>query len=941
MTNLNQQLSSFLKADQIRTKLLDRHAYASDAGCYSLLPRAVVVPGNENEIRELFALSRRENIPLVFRAGGTSLSGQSITDGILADLSIHWKKVEVLEEGRQVLFQPGVTGHIVNRRLASGKAKIGPDPASIVAAQMGGILSNNASGMCCGVALNAYHTLAHLRFMLPSGNVFDSRLPEDYDRFEKEEPGLFRAISEARDAIAADEALRNRIARKYQTKNTVGYSLNAFIDFFHPLDIFTHLLVGAEGTLAFISEGVLNTIPDKPLKTAALLFFRSPAEACAVIPQLVNSGAEALELMDRASLRSVEDLPSMPPFMKFLPVSAAALLVEYQHHTREGLEALMSGAGQLIATFPLLQPAAFTQNEADRLALWKVRKGLFPSVGSMRRRGTSVILEDIAFPIDKLADAVTDLQKLFGDFGYEDAIIFGHAKDGNLHFVITQHLDSDLEIKRYDAFLKAMVNLVIDKYDGALKAEHGTGRNMAPFVQKEWGAEAYAIMEKLKKAADPHNILNPGVVLNPDPNAHVQHIKPLPVVEQEVDKCIECGFCEPACPSRRFTMTPRRRIVARRAMALAGAQGRDNDLKQLKSEYEFDGLDTCATDGLCAVECPVSINTGELVKRLRRENHSKTANKIANRLARNFGSVESQARGLLGFGAGVNHFAQTNWLTHLTELMHKGWNGMPVFQKYVASARFFKDNNPPNPAIVYFPSCINRILEPYPRPAKPLPEVILELSRRAGVEVLLPPGVQGNCCGQIFSSKGFNEAARIALAHTVHNLWIWTRKGRLPVVCDFSSCTYTFLKNGYLLEGHALEQYTKIKFIDSVEYLAGWVTPKLKIRRSEEDVLLHPACSVIKLNLGPEMIAMAKACTDKVEVPPYLGCCGMAGDRGFLVPELPKSATQPEFSHLDKNRKIQGYCSSTTCEMNLTLNSGYPFDHIARLLLKHSAPAQQ
>jgi D-lactate dehydrogenase len=200
----------------------------------------------------------------------------------------------------------------------------------------------------------------------------------------------------------------------------------------------------------------------------------------------------------------------------------------------------------------------------EQAFLWKVRKGLFPAVGAVRVSGTSVILEDLAFPVEQLGDAIIDLQRLFNEYGYYNAIIFGHAKDGNLHFVITQSFNETPEVDRYDKFMREVVKLVINKYDGALKAEHGTGRNMAPFVETEWGGDAYAIMKRIKKIIDPDNLLNPGVIINDDANVHIRNLKELPTVEEEVDKCIECGYCEHVCPSRDITTTPRGRFVARR-----------------------------------------------------------------------------------------------------------------------------------------------------------------------------------------------------------------------------------------------------------------------------------------------------------------------------------------------------------------------------------------
>ncbi|MFA6083802.1 FAD-binding and (Fe-S)-binding domain-containing protein [Mucilaginibacter sp.] len=264
---------------------------------------------------------------------------------------------------------------------------------------------------------------------------------------------------------------------------------------------------------------------------------------------------------------------------------------------------------------------------------------MFPSVGAVRASGTTVILEDIAFPLATLGDAISDLQQLFIKHNYHNAIIFGHAKDGNIHFVVTQAFDTAAEVERYNGFLNDVVSLVVKKYQGTLKAEHGTGRNMAPFVETEWGGVIYQVMKELKAVIDPENLLNPGVIINTDKIAHIKNLKDLPQVEEEVDRCTEYGFCEQKCPSRNITLTPRKRIVVRRELLKLKRRGGKKQYNKLLDEYQYDGLDTCAVDGLCATACPVDINTGDLVKRLRRENHSEIANSIALLSAENFKSV--------------------------------------------------------------------------------------------------------------------------------------------------------------------------------------------------------------------------------------------------------------------------------------------------------------
>ncbi len=562
------RLSRLIPRERVLSRPIERIAYASDASFYRLIPQAVVLAKDIEEIKALFAFSHAERIPLTFRAAGTSLSGQAVTDGILVEVARHWRTVRVEDGGKRVRVQPGAIGGHVNAALRSYRAKIGPDPASINACMMGGILANNASGMCCGVLQNAYHTLHSLTFVLPSGTVVDTALPDADVWFRVREPRLAQSLLDLRGKILGNPRLADRIRAKYRLKNTTGYSLNAFLDYERPVDIMRQLLVGSEGTLAFIAEAVLGTVPDLPVKYTGLLLFPDLHAACEAIAPLRDAGAKALELMDRASLRSVETQPGIPPGIQTLPPDAAGILAEFQAADEGDRPTLEAQAQEAVGRLRLLEAGRFTHEAAEQALLWKIRQGLFPSVGAVRHRGTTVIIEDVLFPVERLAEAAVDLIRTVRQNRYDDAIVFGHAKDGNLHLVITQSFNTQAAVDQYARFMDDMVALVLRRYDGALKGEHGTGRNMAPFVEAEWGSEALAIMKRLKALADPQGLLNPGVILNPDPKAHLADLKSMPVVEDEVDKCIECGYCESKCPSQDLSAHP---AAAHRGAARDGA----------------------------------------------------------------------------------------------------------------------------------------------------------------------------------------------------------------------------------------------------------------------------------------------------------------------------------------------------------------------------------
>lgn len=934
---LIKQLETVLPAARVKSRLIDLVAYASDAGFYYLRPRAVVQPVSEEEIGALFRFSHQHMIPLTFRTAGTSLSGQSITDGILVDLSKHWNGLKIEEEGAGVRLQPGITGAMVNAGLRKFSRKIGPDPSSINSAMIGGILSNNSSGMCCGVRLNSYHTCRYIRFMLPDGKVFSTENKGDYERFMQECPRLSGVIGELAGEIAGNAALHDRIRRKYLTKNTVGYSLNAFIDYSHPLDILAHLLIGAEGTLGFIAEAVLETIPDEPCKSTALLYFPDIYAACQAIVPLSDAGAGAVELMDRASLRSVENIRGVPERLKTLPETAAALLVEFQGSRADAVEGKKRAFLREVPGLSLLDTPRFTGDLKEQAFLWKLRKGLFPAVGAVRARGTTVILEDIAFPVEKLGDAILDLQKLFKKYRYTHAIIFGHAKDGNIHFCITQGFGDPAEVDRYSRFMEEVVALVVKKYDGALKAEHGTGRNMAPFVETEWGGEAYRIMKILKHAVDPENLLNPGVIINTDKKAHIRDLKAMPAVEEEVDKCIECGYCEHKCPSRDITLTPRQRIVVRRELAQLKAAGDKRAVKQLLKDYRYDGLETCAVDGLCATACPVDINTGDLVKRLRKENHSVLANRLAVWLSRHFGIMPPLVRAALRTGTGINKLLGPAAMRNLTGGIRKMIPVFPLWSNQLQAAPRL-----PRPAdgtgagatltAVYFPSCISRMMGGAATGKKSLPEVFQRVSEKAGIELLIPAGVRDTCCGQLFSSKGFTRAHTHMANEIVSKLWEWTLQGKRPVVLDVTSCTHTLQSCRSVLSPDNQARFDRLKILDSIDYLHDYILPNVRIERKKEQIVLHPVCSIQKMGLEEKLTGIARHFSREADLPLQAGCCGMAGDRGFLHPGLVRSATAGEAGEV-RGKHYDGYYSTAkTCEMALSDAVGKNYESILYLV---------
>ncbi len=924
---------------RVLVRPLDRAAYASDASVYRLVPRAVVQPKSETEVRALFALSQERGVPMTFRTAGSSLSGQAVTDGILVDLSKHWPRIEVLDGGARVRVQPGVIGGHVNAILRRHGRRIGPDPASIDTCMMGGILANNSSGMCCGVRENAYQTLDALRFILPNGLTIDTSDPEAGDHLRDAAPDVAAGLLALKRRIEDDPRLVERIRHKYRIKNTVGYSLNAFVDHDSPEQILAHLLIGSEGTLAFISEAVLQTLPEYRFQRTGLLLFPTAAAAFSAVAPLERSGARAIEYMDNACLQTARkhDLLDLGP--GDLDPGVTALLVEYQCTTEDELAAFRAAEDAVLRPLDLLVPARFTEDPAERGALWKLRKGLIPIVGSTKRSGEAVLIEDVAFPLPQLPQATAELQELFAHHGYDNAILFGHAKDGNLHFVLTQSFNDPEAVARFDRFMIDLSALVVRR-DGSLKAEHGTGRNVAPFVEAEWGKEAFAIMREVKTLLDPKGFLNPGVVLNPDPRAHVTHLKSLPTVDPEVDRCIECGFCEPACPSRRLTLTPRQRIAVRREMVRQEAQGGGDVLLSLRRDYQYAGIDTCAGDSMCSTACPVKIDTGRLMKRLRSERHDPKARRTARWLARHLLMIERLTR--LGVRAGhlTERLAGVGAVQALTRTAQRlSGARLPAWSSAIPRVpRALSSTEREGVEAVYVPACLSRILGQPRSEESSLSEVLLTLADRAGVRLWRPPGCEGQCCGLPFGSKGFPEAHREALENLVDRLWDWSDQGRLPVVIDASSCLHSIETSGALLGEEARERLKSLRLLDAMRFTHDTLLPRLDLRRQDLRVVLHPTCAARHLGLEGDMRRIAERCASGVDIPVRLGCCAMAGDRGLLFPELTASAVAPEAAEVKAGHYDRHCSNNLTCEIGMTQATGLPYVSLLYLVEEASRP---
>lgn len=926
-----EKLSLIINPKRIITNPLQLLAYGTDASFYRLIPKIVVQVHSEDEVVEVVKLADKLKLPVTYRAAGTSLAGQAITDSILVVATHNWKKYSIIDNGLKIKLQPGITGSRANIHLIPFGRKIGPDPASINSAMIGGIASNNASGMCCGTSQNSYKTIADIRIVLYDGTVLDTADKDSIQSFYDTHPEIINKLEEIRDNIKADPKLHERIKQKYKIKNTTGYSINALVDYDDPIEIIKHLMVGAEGTLAFISNITFNTVVDEKYKACALMIYDTIEKACSLVPALRESPVSAVELLDRDCIRSVEDDPDAPDYFKTMPESACVLLVEIQGDTKEIMDQKELAIRKAVQATETIRPYEFTSDPKQYNFNWKARKGLLSSVGGLRKIGTTCLIEDVAFPVPRLAEACIALKDLFKRLEYKDAVLFGHALEGNLHLTFSQDFTTPEEVNRYAQLMDELADIVVNRFDGSLKAEHGTGRNMAPFVEMEWGDTAYQIMIQIKDIFDPYKMINPGVIINKDPHIHLENLKPSPAVHELVDKCMECGFCETNCVAEGLTLSPRQRIVIAREISRLETS-LNNDpvrLDQMLKDAQYFSDETCATDGLCGLACPVKIDTGKFIKHIRHQALTEEAKDTAKKVGQSMDKITAAGRVGLNMVSGFQSILGDNLMGGIASTMRSvSGNNIPKWNKYMPKGthkiKHELVNEGKDKKVVYFPSCINRTMgkdKSYKNEDVELTRKTEELLTRAGYTIIYPKTLDKLCCGMAFSSKGYKEEGLRKSEELTNALLEASNNGAYPILFDMSPCFYTY---------HEANTNKDLKIYDPIEFMLKYVMPELNVKHPKDIITVFPVCSVKKIGMEQSLVQLAKMCAKEVTLV-QTNCCGFAGDRGFTYPELNEHGQRHLKEQIPTNCK-DGYSTSRTCEIGMNEYSGINFKSIFYLI---------
>ena len=912
--------------DRVYTDYLRRYAYGVDASCYSYLPKVVVKAEDEQEVRRLIRLCQQCGTPFTFRAAGSSLSGQCSSEDVLIVCNDGFKKMEVIDDGKALKCECGVIGSDANDLLKPYNRKIGPDPATLATALVGGILNNNSSGMCCGTAQNSYKTIRSIRVVLLDGSILDTSDQKSIDQFLKEKPQMVEDILQLRKEILADEELTHLIHHKYKIKNTTGYGLNSLVDFEDIIDIINHLFIGSEGTLGFVSEIVYNTVEDVPHKGCGLMFFSTLNDASLAVVALANMGREkvvAAEMMDYQSLRAVQRLENVPDFVREVPEGTSAILFQTESYSKETVDENLAFIKEQLKDIPTAIPSLYSQDPKEYDSWWAIRKGILPIVGGQRRKGTTVITEDVCFQIEDFTKGIEMLTELFHKYDFVDGgVIFGHALSGNVHFNITPDFSDPKDTKNFGDLVKEMSERV-SGFGGSLKAEHGTGRMVAPFIEMEWGRKAYEINRRIKAIFDPERILNPDVIITDDPDVYKKNLKAQCVIDDAFTICMECGFCEKHCPSRNLTLTPRQRIALLRETKRLENEGNFTLAAELKKGYEYFGVDTCAACSMCKGLCPLSIDTAQIALSMRRIDPP--APELAKKIYDNFPTTLQMARAGVSLEGIAGSIVTQKAISKITEGLHGVTGITPYIPKTTPKANRYRLRSRIKPTnfekVVYFSTCANRAFKPNQGydDERSLQQVVESLCNKAHIDIIYPEHIENLCCGLSF--ENYDDVHERAVKDLHDALMKASQNGKYPIVIDHSACF-----------NHAFKHMPDLEINDISEFLCKYVVPHLDIEKCDERVIVHKQCKIKSLNKSQYIEDLARLCTDHVFNIKSFACDGFAGQKGFFTPELNKCATKDLAAEIAEYGATLGVSSSSTCEIGLGENGGIPFIGVAFLL---------
>jgi len=892
--DLRQQVRGSVKTDKY-----SRVLYSTDASIYQVEPLGVFFPEHSDEIQAAVETATRHRVPVLMRGGGTSLVGQTVGQALVIDASRRLNRIlEINQEEKWARVEPGVVMDPMNNHLRAYGLQFGPDPASGNRATMGGIVSNNSTGSHSIVyGMTAHHVQA-MSAVLSDGTAtaFAAVLPEQIAAFQQKS-GLEGEIYRQLPAILSNKEAAILAGAPRHWRRCGGYNLDRLIQT-DSLNL-AKLICGAEGTLAAIQDITLNLV-DRPKSAGlAIVHFKQMRAAMEAVPQILETGPSAVELMDNLGLTMCRDVPEyarlLTTFVEGQPDTI--LITEFTGDTQAEVRGKLDNYEDFLQKRGIGYAVARQETEAQQANVWKVRKvglGLLMSVKGDHK--PIPFIEDSAVPVEHLAEYITRLENFCHSLDVNVAY-YAHASAGCLHVRPLISLKEAAEAGKMKAISEAAVDLVAE-YGGAFSSEHGDGRARSWLNEHFFGPDLYDAFKQVKHLFDPANILNPGNIVDAGPmtenlrfGADYKTIS----LREHLDFSDDQGFhravemCNGAAECRKDTgnMCPSYQVTRDeeystrgRANLLRAALSGELPPEELTGPRMFEAMDLCVECKSCKSECPSSVDMTKIKTEYLA--HYYEANPLPLR-SRLFGSIAALSE--LGSGAlapfvnGVVSNPLTRWgMSKFLAIDPR--RQMPAFAR-VPFTTWFKRRSP-NPSsdmrrkpVVLFSDTFHTYN--YPEVAIAATEV-LEV---AGFRVILPGR---HNCGRPMISKGLVKEAKKTAARAVASL-IPYAKENIPIV-GLEPSSVSALCDDYLF---LLPNEPDVKrvaemaltFEEFIADLADDPDFNLPLEAPSGKFLLHGHCHQKALIGADPAKRLLGLLSDSEIEEPDSGCCGMAGSFGY------------------------------------------------------------
>jgi FAD/FMN-containing dehydrogenase/Fe-S oxidoreductase len=884
-----------------------RGAYATDASVYQEFPRAVALPKSAEDVEVLVEFCRREGVCVIGRGGGTSLSGQAIGPGLVIDYSRHLNKVLSVDvEQRLAVVQPGVVLDELNHELRGVGLHFAPDPATGSRATIGGMIGNNSCGTRSIFYGRTADAIESLQGLLADGTRFATRWLDPTAWIAAGEGAgrmaeLYRHVS--RIAAVNRDLIIQRIPRL--PRIVAGYSLQSFVEANQPRSL-SDLLCGSEGTLALVNEATVRLQPVPRDTCLVISAFQSVDDALVVLPEILECGPSAVELLDdvlvheavrNASTRDLakvivpgQTIPAAVQLVEFMGDEPGAARVKAERYLER-----MRGASVRVEQRMLIDPAG--QRQA-----WEVRRLGLGLISNLPGKAKAIaLIEDACLPIDKLPEYNRHVYLVGKRLGMKVST-YAHSSVGVLHYKIMLDLHTQADRQKMRAMAEDCFSKCCE-LGGVFSGEHGDGIVRGEFLPRQFGPEVYQAFVEVKRLFDPTNLLNPGRKIDSPPldsslrygdgeqgravylNATEKVSSWYRYGEQgdlvgAIEQCNGVGACRQnlkgtMCPSYRATRDERDSTRGRANLLRLAISGQLQPPGLANSELH-QALDLCLACKACKSECPNAVDMARL------KSEALQVRWQSEGVSRAAAFVGRMPQRLAAFHrlAGVAKLAAGIW--PVRPLLER-WFGvdrrrplpLPAAQSFDAWFAARRPTSAGRP-IALFVDTWNRFTEPE------IGKAAVELLESCGFAVEVPSVYDAL---RTRLSVGLLKEARERGALLFRELSAWVERG-VPIVClEPSEASALCDDLPDLIDDPALGRQVAggVQLLDdflATELAAGAIRLKPRSGMAQSAVTVHPHCHQRALFRAAAPVELLSAAGFETKLADW-GCCGMAGSFGY------------------------------------------------------------